>query len=114
MKLIIILLLLVLPACAPMPGGKFLPGITHATELKDIPELVVHDCNIFQSTAMCNWLLLKQGSILPILAVGGIIACADVQIDTKGGVWRCEVWAPTDYMMKHELLHCNGWADKWY
>ncbi len=119
MKLAIpyISIFLMINACAPMPGGRFLKGVDHITELEDIPELIIHDVNIFQSTAICNYLLFQERPFLALIAMGGVPACCDVEIDGKGGVKKCEVWAPGDaqgFFMKHELEHCKGWADKLY
>lgn len=114
-KYILLALILMLSSCAPMPGGKFLKGIDHVTELEDIPELIIHDVSIFESTAVCNYLVFKENPLLVIVTMGGIPACADVTPDGKGGIKKCEVWAPGEgYLMEHELMHCRGWADKWY
>ena len=99
--------------CAPLPGGKFLPDITHETVLKDIPDLEVHEVFLPISIAKCHWEMFKERPIFPVIFFGGIWASADVIPDGNGGVQRCEVWAP-GFLLNHELEHCKGWADKWY
>jgi len=110
---IIPIALLILSACVPMPGGKFLPGIYHETRLADIPDLEVHKVALPVAMAKCHWEMLKERPVFTLIFFGGIWACADVIPDGKGGVKRCEVWAP-GFLMAHELEHCKGWADKWY
>jgi len=109
----ILLVVLLLASCAPLPGGKFLPGVTHETALQDIPELEVHEVALPVSMAKCHWVMFKERPIFTLIFIGGILACADVIPDGKGGVQRCEVWAP-GFLMAHELEHCKGWADRWY
>ena len=96
-----------------MPGGKFLPEITHETALQDIPKFEVHKVPLPVAMAKCHWELFKERPVFTMIFFGGIWACADVEPDGKGGVKRCEVWAP-GFLMEHELEHCKGWADKWY
>ena len=99
--------------CAPLPGGKLFPGLTHETQLKDIPDLRIHEASLPISAVICQWAMFKQRPIFSLIFFGGIWACADVIPDGRGGVKRCEVWAP-GFLMEHELEHCKGWADKWY
>jgi len=108
-----LLVVLILSSCAPLPGGKFLPGITTETSLKDIPDLDVHEVALPVATIKCHGKMFKERPIFTVLFFGGIWACADVIPDGKGGVRRCEVWAPS-FLLKHELEHCKGWADRWY
>ena len=112
-NLLLIFALFTLSACAPMPGGKFLPGISHATQLEDIPDLEVHKVALPVAMAKCHREMLKERPVFTVIFFGGIWACAGVIPDDKGGVKRCEVWAP-GFLMAHELEHCKGWADKWY
>ena len=109
----ILLVISQLIGCTPMPGGKLFPGLTHATQLQDIPDLKVHKLSLPVSAAICQWVMFKERPIFSLIFLGGIWACADVRPDGKGGVQSCEVWAPS-FLMKHELEHCKGWADKWY
>jgi len=107
------LFIFMLSSCAPLPGGKFLSGITHETALQDIPDLEVHEVLLPVSIAKCHWEMFKERPIFTMIFFGGIWACADVIPDGSGGVKRCEVWAPS-FLLHHELEHCKGWADKWY
>ena len=109
----ILLIISQLIGCAPLPGGSFLPEITHETALQNIPDLEVHEVSLPVAAAKCHWELFKERPVFTMLFLGGIWACADVIPDGKGGVQRCEVWAPS-FLLKHELEHCKGWADKWY
>ena len=110
----IMIISILLSGCAPLPGGKFLPEITHETALQDIPDLEIHEVALPIAAAKCHWEMFKQNPIFTtIFFGGGIWACADITPDGKGGVRRCEVWAPS-FLLDHELEHCKGWADRWY
>ena len=109
----VLLVISQLIGCAPLPVGKLFPGLTHETQLQDIPELKIHKLSLPASAVICQWVMFKERPIFSLIFFGGIWACADVRPNGKGGVQSCEVWAP-NFLLNHELEHCKGWADKWY
>ena len=82
----ILLIISQLIGCAPLPGGSFLPEITHETALQNIPDLEVHEVSLPVAAAKCHWELFKERPVFTMLFLGGIWACADVIPDGKGGL----------------------------
>jgi len=116
MKPLLLLLLLSLTSCAPMPQpDKLFPGVTHLTPLEDV-ELIIHEVSLGECLWACNKIAWEVNPILPILALGVAPACGRAYHDGTGGVSKCEVWVPKGDLgaMKHELRHCQGMADRWY
>lgn len=110
------LIALALTACSPMPGPWGLqPGIERVHDLSEI-SVREHPGTVLHTAATCNRLHWDDGIAgkLGVVATLGCTLGCSVISGTEPGVIRwCDIYYPagSEYIRKHELKHCQGYAD---
>jgi hypothetical protein len=116
--LVIILLVLTMASCAPMPGNQLFPGLTQPTPIEDV--LVVEHTGFLESQAACTKGLWNLGGkhvvLLSCLLNACIVpACAILEDNGEGVITRCDIYTPfLGFGREHELRHCEGYSDVLY
>lgn len=111
----ILLLLLLLAACAPMPGTTLFPELTHPTPIEQVEVVVTIDA--FETQKYCWESIPTHQKVLScILNACWIPACAMPFRNTEGDIKKCYVYLSfdNDYLREHELKHCEGFKDVFY
>ena len=112
MKVICIIFCLFLSGCSVMPY-KLCSEVDAPTPLSEV-KLTIHELSFLESSYHCHKLAFKMNPLMIIAAFGMMPACADVTYSRKyRKVKACEVWIPKgiDWMLEHELRHCEGYKD---
>ena len=116
MKLIL-LLCLILSGCAPMPGGELFPEISQPADLEDIH--ITKTIGVQITTEKCGQALFDYNPKVfwanVLLNFGIPLGCAIVH-HVDGVPVMCEVYAVADWdwIINHELRHCQGFKDSLY
>lgn len=102
-----------------MPGPHLFPGLQSPTPLDDVSINIVY--GPLETSRACNRKLIDEGKwgivALNCLLNGCFVAgCASVTWFPDGKVYRCDVYAAwdADFIVEHELKHCEGYADALY
>ena len=112
---LILLLCLILSGCAPMPGPELWPGLTEPTPIEQVDVTIT--IGLVETVAECNsrmaWHQVALGCLLNFCIPMG---CSTAHWDDTGKIYKCEIWAVADWdwIIDHELKHCEGYRDKLY
>jgi hypothetical protein len=101
-----------------MPGPSLMPGVDQRAYLGDV---IVHvEVGFWETQKECHEGLWESGnghqSILACLLNFCVIpACSTVYVG-DGTVKQCDVYLAWNwwYMFRHEIKHCQGYADSFY
>jgi len=114
MKTAILLAMLFLTGCAPMPGATLFPGLDHPSDQQATVVIGIAETN-----RVCNSLAIDRnpkGFLLNCLFnFCFVLGCADVEIK-DGKIIKCTAYSSfnLDFIIEHELKHCDGYADLLY
>lgn len=113
-SILVLLLAVLLGACAPMPGSKLFPNLEQPTPI-EVVSVTIHK-GFFLPTEYCLPRLPMHQQLLAFIGNFGIVpACSTVTFTEDGTeVATCEVYVMADWMIEHEMQHCKGYADSWY
>lgn len=104
----------ILSACAPMPQGKLLDGLERPTPIEEVD--VTISIGFWETNKECNRRMSKGLIILNCLLNFCIVpGCATITYDNER-VKKCEIRAIANWnwIIKHELAHCEGYDDIFY
>jgi len=99
-----------------MPGNDLYPGLTEPTPLDEIDLTVTVGIN--EASQFCNSKMLELGYYglfsFNCLFNGCVtLGCAVYEYD-DGKINKCDVYVAWEFLLDHELRHCQGYDDKWY
>lgn len=115
MRYLLLVLALILCSCAPMPGSVLFEGLTEPTPIEEVR---IHKTVGWVETSVeCSKRIKPHLVFLNcLLNFCVVMGCAEVYWDDTGKVTDCYVWAAADWdwIVDHELKHCEGYKDKLY
>jgi len=115
-----LVVLLALCSCAPMPGNTLFKGLEHSTPIAEI-ESVNTQFGLWNATKNCNAISWNNGGkgqvvLNCILNNCLVYGCSLVKWNESGDIYQCDIYAAWDveWIMKHEMRHCEGYDDVLY
>ena len=112
----ILILSLLLSSCAPLPGTQLYPELTEAVELEDIDLTVT--IGFEETSQFCNKKMTELGyewmvAFNCLFNFCASLGCAVYEYD-DGKINKCDVYVAWEFLLDHELRHCQGYKDVWY
>ena len=99
-----------------MPGNDLYPGLTEAVPLEEVDVTIT--VGFEEASQTCNRLMAELGK--PWMVVFNCLfnycisfGCS-VFHHNEGKVESCEVYVAWEFLLDHELRHCQGYKDVWY
>jgi len=99
-----------------MPGNTLYPGLTEPTPLDQIDLTIT--IGIDEASQFCNNQMIeleRYGLLAFTCLFNGCVTlgCAVYKYE-DGKMQTCDVYVAWEWLLGHELRHCQGYADRWY
>jgi len=111
----ILLAILLVSSCAPMPGNDLLTGLSQPTSLETVR--ITKTVGLWETTSFCNRGMEPHVVALNCLLNACVVmGCADVKWNEEGHIESCDIYVAYDWdwIVDHEMRHCMGYADVFY
>lgn len=120
-KYLILLLVLSLSSCAPMPGNTLFKEVKEPMKISEIKDFKENPQNLLKVVGSCYIVSMKANPIFTTVATGlGVppiaLGCADIRVNRDGVITKCHIYYPTgdERIRQHELRHCMGYKDVFF
>lgn len=117
-KYIILVLVVLLSSCAPMPGNTLFKGMTEPMKISEIEDFKEIPQGFWKTNASCYANAFKNSPIKATISaalMAPILGCSSI-VKRGDKIVKCHIYYPKgdEYIRQHELRHCMGYKDVLY
>ena len=117
-KYVIVLLVVLLSSCAPMPGNTLFKSMKEPTKISEIEDFKEIPQGFWKTNASCYANGFKHKPVMATISLllgAPILGCSSIRV-REGKVVKCHIYYPKgdEYIRQHELRHCMGYKDVLY